>query len=174
MGIGALLFVGGGILYGTAKNPKNEVIDYNKKSGTAKEPKTETDDYKKKSGDDFEKFIAQKFNLDFFTIKEWAGDEFVSGKLDYFPLSDETKRAIYGGDLIEEEKVRLLLNPCVENPELLIQYNSDGEILPLTSISNKKEEMVETSIMTYGLNRSTLHKKRREKWLLIEGQILII
>lgn len=101
-------------------------------------------------------------------------DEFVSGKLDFFPISDETKRAIYGGDLDEEEKVRLLINPCIENPELLIQYNSDGEILPLGSISKREEEMVETSVMTYGLNRSTLHKKRREKWMLIEGQILII
>jgi uncharacterized protein (TIGR02646 family) len=101
-------------------------------------------------------------------------EEFVSGKLDYFPLTDETKRGIYGGDLVEEEKVRLLLNPCIENPELLIKYNSDGEILPLAGVNSREEKMVETSVMTFGLNRSTLHKKRREKWMLIEGQILII
>lgn len=100
--------------------------------------------------------------------------EFVSGKLDYFPISDETKRAVYGGDLIDEEKVRLLLNPCIENPELIIKYNSDGEILPLDGISQKQEEMVETSVMTFGLNRSTLHKKRIEKWRQIANQILSI
>lgn len=103
-----------------------------------------------------------------------ADESFVSGKLDYFPISDEDKRAIYEGDLLEEEKVRLLINPCIEKPELLIQYNSDGEILPLSGINKKEEEMVEVSVMTYGLNRSTLHKKRREKWMDIESEILSI
>ncbi len=98
-------------------------------------------------------------------------EEFVSGKLDYFPLSDESRRAVYGDDLIEEEKVRLLINPCIENPELLIEYNSDGEILPLASVSRREEKMVETSVMTYGLNRSTLHKKRRERWKTVQFQI---
>jgi uncharacterized protein (TIGR02646 family) len=100
--------------------------------------------------------------------------EFVSGKLDYFPISDEAKRAVCRGDLLEEEKVRLLLNPCIENPELLIQYNINGEILPIVGLSSRHEDMVETSVLTFGLNRATLHKKRREKWLSTESQILII
>jgi uncharacterized protein (TIGR02646 family) len=100
--------------------------------------------------------------------------EFVSGKLNYFPISDEAKRAVCRGDLIEEEKVRLLLNPCIDKPALFIQYNIDGEILPLAGISDRKENMVKTSVITYGLNRSTLHKNRREKWMSIESQILII
>jgi len=40
---------------------------------------TELIDYKKKKGDDFEKYIAQKFNKKYFTIKEWAGDKYVNG-----------------------------------------------------------------------------------------------
>tara|TARA_R110000744_G_scaffold812_4_gene3060 strand:- start:1908 stop:2771 length:864 start_codon:yes stop_codon:yes gene_type:complete len=98
-------------------------------------------------------------------------EEFVSGKLDYFPISNESKRAIYGADLTEEDKVRLLLNPCKENPETLIKYNSDGEILPLNGLKKMEEEMVETSVMIFGLNRSTLHKKRREKWKTVQLQI---
>ncbi len=34
----------------------------------------------KSKGDAFEKFIVQKFNRKFFTIKEWAGDKYVNGR----------------------------------------------------------------------------------------------
>ncbi|WP_282019108.1 retron system putative HNH endonuclease [Salegentibacter mishustinae] len=98
-------------------------------------------------------------------------DQFVAGKLDYFPLLDETKRAAYGNDLKEEEKVRLLINPCIDKPEKLISYNKDGEITPSIGITEKEEKMVQTSIDTFGLHRSELHKERREKWKDIEVQI---
>jgi uncharacterized protein (TIGR02646 family) len=98
-------------------------------------------------------------------------EKFVSGKLDYFPLLDETKRAAYGSDLKEEEKVRLLINPCVDKPETLIKYTEDGEILPKQGIDDKEEKMVKASIDIFGLHRSELHKARREKWLQIEVQL---
>lgn len=37
-------------------------------------------DYNKKNGEDFEKFIIQKFDKKYFSIKEWAGDKFVNGQ----------------------------------------------------------------------------------------------
>lgn len=40
---------------------------------------TELIDYKKKNGDDFEKFIVQKFDKKYYTIKEWAGDKYING-----------------------------------------------------------------------------------------------
>jgi len=40
---------------------------------------TELIDYKKKKGDDFEKFIVQKFDKKYFSVKEWAGDKYVNG-----------------------------------------------------------------------------------------------
>ncbi len=43
------------------------------------ESETALIDYNKKHGDDFEKFVVKKFNKDFFTIKEWAGDKYVDG-----------------------------------------------------------------------------------------------
>lgn len=95
----------------------------------------------------------------------------VAGKLDYFPLSDETKRASYGSDLKEEEKVRLLINPCVDKPEKLFRYTDDGAILPEQGIDEKNEQKVKTSIETFGLRRSDLHKERREKWKDVEVQI---
>ncbi|OYT16081.1 MAG: hypothetical protein B7C24_09650 [Bacteroidetes bacterium 4572_77] len=43
------------------------------------EPETELINHKKKKGDDFEKYIVQKFNLEYFRIKEWAGDKYIKG-----------------------------------------------------------------------------------------------
>ncbi len=43
------------------------------------EAETEIIDQYKKKGDDFEKFIIKKFNKNYFTIKQWAGDKYVEG-----------------------------------------------------------------------------------------------
>ncbi len=43
------------------------------------ESETELIDINKKNGDNFEKFIVQKFNQKYFSIKEWAGDKYVKG-----------------------------------------------------------------------------------------------
>ncbi|MFV0290723.1 MAG: hypothetical protein ACK5IJ_07485 [Mangrovibacterium sp.] len=40
---------------------------------------TVMNDFNKKNGDDFEKFVALKFDKKYFTIKEWAGDKYVDG-----------------------------------------------------------------------------------------------
>ncbi len=36
-------------------------------------------DYNKKNGDDFEKYIVQKFDKKYYSIKEWAGDKYING-----------------------------------------------------------------------------------------------
>lgn len=98
-------------------------------------------------------------------------EKFVSGKLDSFPLSDETKRAIYGKDLYEEEKVRLLINPCIDKPETIIKYNENGEILPMAGIAAQEAQMLKSTVETFGLLRSDLHKDRQQKWKDIKVQI---
>jgi hypothetical protein len=40
---------------------------------------TEIINHIKKSGDDFEKFVVQKFNKEYFNVVEWAGDKYVDG-----------------------------------------------------------------------------------------------
>ncbi len=45
----------------------------------AVDSETQLIDYNKKNGDDFEKFVAQKFDKKYFTIKEWAGDKYING-----------------------------------------------------------------------------------------------
>jgi hypothetical protein len=51
----------------------------NQISNSNTDSETEIIDYNKKNGDDFEKFIVQKFDKNYFTIKEWAGDKYVNG-----------------------------------------------------------------------------------------------
>jgi hypothetical protein len=56
------------------KSVKEKIENLNNKQ------ETELIGYNKKNGDDFEKFIAQKFNKKFFTIKEWTGDKYANGR----------------------------------------------------------------------------------------------
>ena len=59
----------------------NEIIKNTERelSESKFESETELINYNKKKGDDFEKFIVQKFNKNYFQIKEWAGDKYVKG-----------------------------------------------------------------------------------------------
>lgn len=87
------------------------------------------------------------------------------GKLDQFPLSDESKRVTKPGSLDEEEQVRLLINPCKENPELHFKYDeTEGVMIPVT-------RMGETSIEVYALQRKLLVDERKKRLLDLLQQI---
>jgi hypothetical protein len=51
----------------------------NRISALDTDSETELINYNKKNGDDFEKFIVQKFDKKYFSIKEWAGDKYIKG-----------------------------------------------------------------------------------------------
>ena len=55
------------------KEVENQIVNSDADSETA------IIDYNKKNGDDFEKFIVQKFDKKYYTIKEWAGDKYING-----------------------------------------------------------------------------------------------
>lgn len=59
----------------------NEVIIdvENRISNLDTDSETEVINYNKKNGDDFEKFVVQKFDKKYFTLKEWAGDKYIKG-----------------------------------------------------------------------------------------------
>lgn len=61
------------------------------------------------------------------------------GKLDQFPLSDESKRATsHLNPLNKEEEVRLLLHPCKDKPEEHFKYEkNEAVIIPLTDKGKK-------------------------------------
>ena len=66
-------------------------------SSNDNDAETEIIDQAKRKGDDFEKFIIRKFNKQYFTIKQWAGDKYVEG---YY--SEKTLQP----DIIVEFKLR--------------------------------------------------------------------
>lgn len=82
------------------------------------------------------------------------------GKLDQFPLEPEDKRlSDPGGDLDEEEKARLLINPCKDKPEEHLSYeNREGVIVPLTRKG-------EASVKVYVLQRVLLVQERKKRML---------
>lgn len=91
------------------------------------------------------------------------GTTTLAGKKDDFPLLNAVA-PLNGAisttfDLDEEEKVRQLLHPCIDNPEDHLEYDNKGYIFPK---SNDKLERGKKSIQTYGLYRIELVKKRHE------------
>jgi len=93
------------------------------------------------------------------------------GKANLFPIRNEEERAIQPGNEVLEK--RLLLNPCLDNPEEHLKFCEDGTVEPLSFMG-----MV--SIDTYGLRRKNLVEAReviakeiiskinRIKWFLVQ------
>ncbi len=77
------------------------------------------------------------------------------GKKDQFPVKDEKKRMKGPGDsFAKEEKVRLLINPCIEDPDDHFTYHEE---LP---VMIPKTEMAKKSIRIYALTRHKLIVER--------------
>jgi len=93
-----------------------------------------------------------------------------AGKLDQFPLKDDTKRATHHTSLlVEEEKVRLLLNPCAPDdyPEKHFRYEPTKSVMvPLTPKGEK-------SIEVYALSRHKLVAERNQKKIFLFKQIAV-
>lgn len=108
-------------------------------------------------------------------LRHLTGDNEVKqsmGKVDQFPLLD-------GGEHVQdhmvgikdEEEFRLLINPCLENPEDYFEYNiKNGYIIPKAE-DDKKKKMAEESIRVYVLQRIPLIQARYRKTIEILAQI---
>jgi uncharacterized protein (TIGR02646 family) len=77
----------------------------------------------------------------------------LSGKANWFPISNENDRAESPGQ--EQRERRLLLDPCRDHPEAHFTYAPDGLVESPTSKGKK-------SVEVYGLNRPELVVVRRE------------
>jgi predicted ATPase len=75
---------------------------------------------------------------------------------DYFPLSDESTRAVFfaSWEDIEKEE-RLLVDPCLDDPSTHITFGADGFAVGITAKGL-------TTIDLYGLNREKLVELRRQ------------
>lgn len=112
-------------------------------------------------------------------------EEKILGKLDQFPLDNELYRLNYNHGLIyfadnlrylqdfnEEEKQRLLLNPCKdENIERYFKYDENGAIIIGDGLNIFESKRAESSIKVYALHRLPLSIAREEKIIEIKAQI---
>lgn len=78
------------------------------------------------------------------------------GKVDQFPVEDESRRAMTPEDDLKKERP-LLLNPCLDDPEQSLSYTPLGEIEPL-----RGDQKAEASIRVFHLTRRRLRDRRRE------------
>ncbi|NHQ94289.1 hypothetical protein [Janthinobacterium lividum] len=75
----------------------------------------------------------------------------LAGKGNWFPLADESRRAITEGDEVHEQSI--LINPCIDNPEDHFRFLENGMIEP-------KDIRGDISITVYGLARADLVSSR--------------
>lgn len=91
-----------------------------------------------------------------------------TGKQDHFPLLgktpplNDTDHSNF--NLTEEENYRQLLQPCIDNPEEYLKYESNGYVFPESPDDLNRGEK---SIEVYGLYRMELVKARREHLIKI-------
>lgn len=95
------------------------------------------------------------------TSKKGPPEVRVSGKGNFFPLSDESFRCRYGDDLEAEEPHRLLLNPCTDQPEDHFTFDRFGMIFAkVTNGSPSKRGQMTIDVL--GLKRLPLVEERRK------------
>jgi uncharacterized protein (TIGR02646 family) len=94
------------------------------------------------------------------------------GKMDQFPL-DEGGIHIqtHQNDISAEEPFRLLINPCIENPEDFFKYDIESGVIIPKSTNRKDKKMAEESIRVYVLQRVPLVQARERKAIQILAQI---
>ncbi len=96
------------------------------------------------------------------------------GKLNQFPLARNTFRLrLPSDDFDREESVRLLINPCLEDPEEHIYFDDDGIIFPKSKnrgVSRKGTNSIEV----YVLQRKALVDDRKVLIKKIKAQIVTV
>ena len=105
------------------------------------------------------------------------------GKQNHFPLDNEnlykktrTHKSWKNQRLSKEEKSRLLIDPCKDNPEQYLKYTEEGLIVPrkIKKGSNEVEApRGKTSIEVYGLQRLYLVQERKKRLIDLKLQISI-
>ena len=92
---------------------------------------TELINVNKRNGDDFEKFIAHKFNRKYFRIKEWAGDKYSKG------LYAET----------------------TQHPDFLLEFNLKGESAQLSVECKWRSKYYKNGIEFSGIDQLQRYKE---------------
>jgi uncharacterized protein (TIGR02646 family) len=84
------------------------------------------------------------------------------GKGSQFPLSDEAMRVrTHNGDITTEADARLLLNPCIDEPEEHLAFDESGLVRPV--VNGVESAKGKSSIDAYALQRKDLVEARRDE-----------
>lgn len=86
------------------------------------------------------------------------------GKMNQFALKDEQFRIKDAQPTNLEDPYRLLIDPCLDKPELLLEFSEDGNIKARKE-NNVENEMALYSINVFGLRRLELVEIRKQKYL---------
>jgi hypothetical protein len=84
----------------------------------------------------------------------------VSGKANFFPLSDESRRLKACDPVDGEEDYRLLLDPCRDEPTKHLRFHRDG-FITAKCIADRPSARGKESIFYYGLSRVALRDRRK-------------
>ena len=83
----------------------------------------------------------------------------VSGKGNYFPLTDEQYRLALNDEISKENPYRLLLDPCIDDPSIHLDFLQNGMVVP-KEVDGQTSPKGAESIKYYGLQRVELVEKR--------------
>ena len=99
---------------------------------------------------------------------EFVFAEEATGKLDLFPLKPGTERATGpNDDVSKEEPGRLLLNPCLDKPEVHLRYDREGNVFA-RKIGGTPSPKAIASIDAYVLWRQPLVMDRKARYLQLK------
>lgn len=102
-------------------------------------------------------------------------EKITMGKMNQFPLSDISKyvrKHNHPNGIKDEENYRLLLNPCVDNPEKHLEYDTNTAVIkPKKDVHGKLSIKGKTSINVYVLQRVPLVLSREKVLIDIQAQI---
>lgn len=102
------------------------------------------------------------------------GTKKTMGKMNQFLLSDVAKyvrKHDHVNGIADEEPYRLLLNPCIDNPEDHLEYGDEGIIRPKKDADGNESIMAKKSIEVYVLQRMHLVQSREKKLIEMQAQI---
>ncbi len=88
--------------------------------------------------------------------------EVLLGKGSQFPLADEAGRVRkHDGDVANEDSLRLLLHPCIDQPEKFLVFDDRGLVYPAGDAAESQRGKV--SIEVYALQRKDLVEARLDE-----------
>lgn len=103
-----------------------------------------------------------------------AANKRTMGKMNQFPLSDVNKyvrKHDHPNGIADEEPFRLLLNPCIDDPEIHLEYGKEGVIRPKKDQFGVPSPKAKKSIDVYVLQRVPLVQSRERVLIEIQAQI---